>query len=101
MTADAHIEIQRKLDLIIATQGKHGEGIVRIDEHLKTLNGTVNRHEEDMGKLEVDNDTQWKALNGHMQTDAEWRGMVNAKLAIAGIGSGGLVAAAAWLLGAI
>ena len=101
MSDNACKEIKKKLDTIIATQILHGEGLVRIDEHLKTLNGTVKRHDGCIDKLENDNNMQWSELNKHMQTSAEFRGMVNAKLAIAGIGSAGVVSAIAWALGAI
>ena len=101
MADGAYHEIKKKLDTIITTQVKHGEGLVRIDEHLKTLNGTVNRHEVSIKDVCKDNDIQWTTLNKHMQENAEFRGMVNAKLAIAGIGSAGVVSAIAWALGAI
>jgi hypothetical protein len=101
MADGAYKEIKEKLNVIIATQVKHGEGLVRIDEHLKTLNGAVQRHEACIRDMDTDNDTQWATLNKHMQESAEFRGMVNAKLALVGICGGGVATIAAWALGAI
>ena len=93
-----HIEINKKLDLILNKQSVHGEALARIDEHLKTLNGSVRRNQECIGKLELDNDKQWEVMNSHFQSLAEFRGMVNAKLAVVSIGSGSIVAVIAWLM---
>jgi len=98
MTKTEHDEINRKLDLIIAKQTLHGEGIVRIDEHLKALNGSVLRNQECINKLDMDNDTQWSIINAESKGNAEFRGMVNAKLAIVGVGSGSIVAVVAWIM---
>ena len=98
MTEKHYKEVTKKLEVIITNQTKHSEGLVRIDEHLKTLNGTVTRHDKCLEKLEVANDTQWSTINRHIQSAAEFRGMVNAKLTMVGLGSGSFVAIIAWLL---
>ena len=98
MTKNEHAEINRKLDLILAKQILHGEGIVRIDEHLKSLNGSVIRNLECINKLDIDNDKQWSIINLESKGNAEFRGMVNAKLAIVGVGSGSIVAVVAWIM---
>ena len=93
-----HAEINRKLDLILNKQIAHGEGLVRIDEHLKALNGSVKRHDLCIDKLDVDNDKQWTVMNTNFQSLAEFKGMVNAKLAVGIIGSGSVVGVVAWLM---
>jgi len=98
MTEKQHAEINRKLDVILTKQIIHGEALARIDEHLKTLNGSVKRHELFIDKLDCDNNKQWETINTHFEKSAEFRGMVNAKLAVVSIGSGSVVAIAAWLV---
>ena len=98
MTKVETVEINRKLDTILAKQITHGEGLVRIDEHLKTLNGSVKRHELCIEKLDADNDKQWTVINNHFEKAAEFKGMVNARLAMVGLGSGSIVAVVAWLV---
>jgi hypothetical protein len=97
MADGAYVEIKKKLDTIIAKQTVHGENLARIDEHLKTLNGTVARHDGCIIKIQSDSDALWGELNRHVRTDAEFRGMVTAKLAMVGLGSGSVAALIVWL----
>lgn len=87
--------------VILDGMNKQEVQLGRIDEHLKTLNGSVNRHDRELCALHKDNDKQWKFMNEMMAEFKEFRGYVKAKLVMTGVGSGGAVIVVAKLAGLI
>ena len=73
-------EVHKKLDTILVKQSEQGESLARIDEHLKTINGTLVRHEQN-----------FTSINEEHTSFAKWQGSVNARLAIVGIGGTGSI----------
>jgi hypothetical protein len=75
---DAKLDkLDAKLDLLSSGQAEHSIGLARVNEHLKTLNGKVARHDTDISTIWTHASQLKQCVNDHLTSSAEWTGEVN------------------------
>ena len=87
MADGAYKEIKASLIRIEDKLEEHGEKLSAIDEHLKNINGSIVRHEEEIERLCEDNGKIREERQVYIADWQNWRGSIDTKIMLVSSGS--------------